>query len=195
MCHDVNSGYLEELRGEWQLTSPLKKEILHSRFCCEACGASSGRALTHRHILIRWSVTCTLHLTRFLTRSFLAVPSCWPTVLLPLPYEVLQTRRLNSIHLLSVFLFKVLLFHSLEYPLPHHLIIKLFTSTGTEWSETEAWRRTLLELSMLKFYSCPKYWIQCESRLNGLHLACSFLLRVTVMWRSVNRRISLNSPS
>lgn len=26
--------------------------------------------------------------------------------------------------------------------------------TGTEWSETEPWRRTLLELPMLKFYSC-----------------------------------------
>lgn len=153
MCHDVNSGYLEKLRGEWQLTLPLKKEILHSRFCCEACSASSGRE-TQRHILIRWSVACALHLTRFLTRSFLAVPSCWPAVLFPLPYEVLQTRRLASIQLWSVFPFKVLLFHSLEYLLPHHLIIKLFTRTGTEWSETEPWCRTLLELSTLKFYSC-----------------------------------------
>lgn len=27
MCHDVNSGYLEKLRGEWQLTLPLKKKF------------------------------------------------------------------------------------------------------------------------------------------------------------------------
>lgn len=27
MCQDVNSGYLEKLRGEWQLTLPLKKKF------------------------------------------------------------------------------------------------------------------------------------------------------------------------
>lgn len=49
MRHSVNPGYLKKLRGEWQLTLPLKRKF----FVVVSAAKPEERVQAERHILIR----------------------------------------------------------------------------------------------------------------------------------------------